>query len=308
MKSKIIVLFFIALVCNALNAQEITSYMLIPANYKYQGNKIFIHDMENKGEKISHDIAAKFSKKMNNILNVNRVSNIADKIYNPWLKQFPFYIVEKENDADVVIKSDYSFFTNQDIVTEKIKEKYGSAFQNRLMYSEHVITNQVIFNVNYYIYKDGVEIDAVHFSDTITSNSLGRKPLKSIDILVDKLAKYYSVSDFKPYYEKVNYIFKKVKFNGDKELKAQLKTCKDLLKAGKISEAGAIYKKVFETGGVKEAAFNTGLCYELIGNYEKALVYLKKAPDIFAKKRMEKQIDTYNYLKSIGFEMLQLDF
>ncbi|MEA3504909.1 MAG: hypothetical protein U9R32_06895 [Bacteroidota bacterium] len=263
--------------------------------------------MENKGEEISHDIAARFTKKMHAILREDRISATAS-IFNPWLKKFPFYIVEKEEDADVVIKSDYSFITNQDIVTEKIKERWGASFKNRLMYSENVITNQVIFNVNYFVFKDGVEIDAMHSCDTLTSNSLGRKPIKSIEVLSDKICKYYSVGNFEPYYEKVNYIFKKVKFKGDKALKAQLKTCKDLLKAGKISEAGLIYKKVFEAGGVKEAAFNTSLCYELIGNYEKALVYLKKAPDIFAKKRMEKQMNTYNYMKSLGYEMPQLDF
>lgn len=207
-----------------------------------------------------------------------------------------------------MIKSDYSFIANQDIVTEKIKEKRGSYFQNRLMYSENVITNQVIFNVNYFVFKDGVEIDAMQRSDTLTSNSLAKKPIKSIAVLSDKIYNYYSIGDFEPYYKKVNYIFKKVKFKGDKVLKEQLKTCEDLLKAGKISEAGLIYKKVFESSGVKEASFNTSLCYELIGNYEKALVYLKKAPDIFAKKRMEKQIETYNYMKSIGYEMSLLDF
>lgn len=307
MKSKIILLFFIAFISNAINAQEVTSYMLIPAVYEYQGNKIFIYDMLNKGEENSNDIAAIYSDKMHSILNVDRIKNLTN-IYNPWLKSFPFYIVDKEEDADVVIKSDYSFFTNQNIETEIIKEKSSFAFQNRLMYSELVIRNQVIFNVNYFIFKDGSEIDSFNFSDTLKSNSLGKKPIKSIDDLSNRICKYYSVGDFEPYYKEVNYIFKKVKFKGDKALKNKLKSCKDLLKEGKIAQAGAIYKEVFECSGNKEAAFNTSLCYELIGNYDKALVYLKKAPDVFAKIRMKTQMKTYNYLKSIGYDMPQLDF
>jgi len=308
MKSKFIITVFIIFICNIINAQEITSYMLVTPEYKFQGNKIYIHDMENKGEKNSQDIAKKFSDKMHKILNKDRISN-TDGIFNPWLMKFPFYLVDKESEADVIIKSDYSFFTNQDIKTEKIKERWLPNTKYRLFYFENVITNQVIFNVNYHIFnKKGEEIDAICKSDTITSNSLGKKPIRSIEELTERICRYYSVSQFKPYFKEVNYIFKKVKFKGDKNLKAELKTCNALIKASKIKEAGAIYKKVFEASGVKEAAFNTGMCYELVGNFEKALVYYAKAPDIFAKVRMREQMLTYNYLKSIGYDMPKVEF
>ncbi len=65
-----------------------------------------------------------------------------------------------------------------------------------------------------------------------------------------------------------------------------------------------IYKKIYDADNSnKEAAYNLGMYYELIGNYPKALTYYAIMPDFHTKMRMKNNMILFDYLNSIGANM-----
>lgn len=230
--------------------------------------------------------------------------------YNTWLKTPLFKIVETKSEADVIISGDY----NLDIGTkseEKIMYETSSLYATPIPYYDMQTTNGVVINIVLkYQYKDQTtETDTI-----IISNKVMRKPkkkfktinelkLKSIKNLVYTLdTKFYFIESTKHFYK-----LAKIKIK-DKALKEEYSTAKDLFKKGDITTLGNLYLRIYNDSPSKEAAYCLGACYEIVGNYPKAVEYYKQMPDFHTKVRMKNSMELYNYLIDIGLELPLVEF
>jgi hypothetical protein len=280
---------------------------------KVKGPKIFYENLENTGGNSNIDVNKIIHKRVDFFFKTysgTEKGNIQNHV--AWTRDKAlFEKVNSKADADVVIGGHYEILTHVD-VEEKLFYERQSNVGGSIPYYEIRQTNTAEVNVVIsYTYKDKfVDYDTIHIV-----KSYERKPktkCRSIDELVaacEESLELQSYSLFK-FYEVDDewYKFVKVKTK-DKGLKEELSTAKDLLVNGEIYKLGSIYKRIYEADNSnKEAAFNLAMCYELIGNYPKANEYYAKMPDFHAKVRMKDNMKLYNYLESIGANLLLKDF
>ena len=125
------------------------------------------------------------------------------------------------------------------------------------------------------------------------------------DICLKDLSKKF-VDYFAPGYQYIEYEFEKIQL---KEFKKKSKEALELIEKGEIDKAFPTVYAMFEADSYNpKAAYNLGVLYEMVGDYENALEYFRIASDldfnnekfIKARKRAEEGVGLVNYLADIG--------
>jgi hypothetical protein len=310
---KTLIILLVLLSVSDVYAQQGQFYQFILLKEtKVLGSNIFYAGLTNNGDEKQIDVNQYVKDQVNFFLKTYS-GNAEKKIQNhiSWTTNPLFQMVNDANEADVVIAGYYTIKTGS-LVEEKLFYERQTNVGGAIPFYEIRQTNSASIQIVIsYTYKD----KTVDY-DTITiSNQYERKPnttYKSIDDLLKKAESDLKMQLYKCFtFYKPNHIWYKflpVKTK-DKALKEELKNASVLLENGEIEKLGNLYKRIYqlETDN-KEAAFNLGLCYELVGNYDKAEQYFAIMPDFHVNVRMKENRILFDYLKSIGVNMVIKDF
>ena len=279
---------------------------------KVRGSKIFYKGLENRSKESQIDVDGIIQKKVG--LFTRTYGGIEKKKiqnHNAWTKNPLFEMVNSTEVADVIIGGYYLINTHVEI-QEKLFYERQTNVGGAIPYYEIRQTNAAEVEVVIsYTYKDkSVDYDTIRIvkqyerkpnTKYISVNQLLERCEKELVLVSDNLFRFYS-ADY------IWYKFQKVKTK-DKALKEELKGAGDMLAAGEIYKLGSLYKRIYEADKTnKTAAFNLAMCYELIGNYPKAMEYYSEMPDFHVKVRMKENNLLFDYLKSIGANMILNDF
>ncbi len=279
---------------------------------KIRGPKIFFNGLENTGEGTQIDI----SKMVEDYLGFyfathNGVAKKKIQNHISWMTKPLFEKTNDKSSADVIVGGSYSIATNAEVEEKLLYERAQNVGGAVPYYEIRQINRVEIIVVISYTYKD----KTVDYDTLRCVSEYERKPgtkYKSIDDLLVKCQKSLKTKlydNFRFYdYSYVWYRFKKVKTK-DKDLKSKLKTVSLLLSNGDIDKAARLFLQAYELDNSNlEAAFDLAQCYELVGNYPKALEFYKKSPDFHAKVRMKSNMILYNYLNDIEAKLVLTDF
>lgn len=301
-----ILLLLLILVGSAAFSQQLPVFQIrLKQKNKLRGPLIALAEPKSKGNVEISDL--------NSLLKEKLAFCISDypESYISWRQHALFSLTNNKNEANMVIEPVYTLNEYSGIHKKLLREK-GSFAGGSIPYFEYRKENSSELNlILNYKYKDGTAS-----SDTIEISNVSElkpgKPIKSVEELHNKtmeslnsnLSYIFNFLDF----EKIWYKFRPVK-SKDKGLKEELKRAKDLAKNEKINELGTLYLKVYNADKSNtDAAFNVAMCYEIIGNYEKAASYYSVSPDFHAKIRMKKNLELIEYLRSIGANISYGDF
>ncbi len=268
------------------------------ANSKFTSSKYYFKSFSRSGEKAFPELDKKIEEKL-----MHPAPKETYWMYKSWINP-----VVDEADADYTISGEY-FYTSGTVVGETVyKEKTAvHPIPYFVTAKEHRADIDVIFTFKY---KDGTVQ-----KDTLSDHRKSvEKPGKSYysteklelqlrDMILAKVSGYKSLVDYK----EVAINFPKIKIK-NKALKAEYDGIKPLLKEGEYTQAGAIVKKIYEAEKTPELSQAVGICYELVGNYDKAAEYYKAMPDFHIKVRMKNNIAVLDYAKSIGYEPEFIEF
>ncbi|MBI9035257.1 MAG: hypothetical protein JEZ03_12370 [Bacteroidales bacterium] len=308
--NKIIMLLslFVLVGVNSIQAQraEFPNYTLEKPS-KLRAGKIFFKELKNMGNLDTVDINKKVKKVLEARLHplVSKEWAAGEgKVYNSWYQQQWFEKTNNPKDAAVQISGSYRVDAQTE-VNQNLFYETASSLANPIPYFDVRPINRVNAEVIItYTYADKTkDADTLRYFD----ESEGRKGYK-----IRSLAKMVSQSmkslnhdisssfNYVDYHQEV-YLLEKVKIK-DKALKDEYKQIKDLWKEKKVFEAANLFKRIYEKEQNKEAAYNLGMCYELIGNLEQADEYYSLLPNFHTKTRMKAHWEFFNYLKEIGVE------
>ncbi len=301
---KILALLIIFISVCSVKSQQADYYSYTLRNDTPLRAKIFYNSLINIG--VNNDINVDSMLYGSIVKNANRIyrGNIKANSSVSWLLSPLITIIDNKNDADVVISGTYLLEKNNNI-TEKVMYETSSKYVSQIPYFEVESVNEVnlVAIINYqYVNNTVVDTIVINFD----SKRGPRTKQKSLAKLVSNCEKelgnklYYKFDFIKRTVH--NYKFTKVKVK-DKSLKEEYKSAKNFLKDGHIVKLGSFYKKAYEESGSKEAAYCLGICYELAGNYPKALEYYKQMPDFHTKTRMKNSMKLYNYLSEMGVKL-----
>lgn len=294
-------------------AQSVEYYQFkLERETKIRGSKIFYEGLKNNGDESQIDVGKMAEDYLG--FYFNTYSGIKKKkIQNhiSWMTNQRFEKAKDKASADVIVGGYYIIKTGANVEEKLFYERAQNVGGSIPFYEIRQTNRAEVTAVISYTYKD----NSVAYDTINCAFEYERKPktkYKSIDDLLAKCKKSLETelyNTFKFYsYDYVWYNFKSVKTK-DKELKAELKTVKDLLNNGKIKDAGSIYLRVYELDHKNlAAAFNVAQCYELLGNYPKANEFYLKSPDFHAKVRMKSNMKLFEYLNNIGAKMEIEDF
>ncbi|MFW6249052.1 MAG: hypothetical protein ACOC4J_04705, partial [Bacteroidota bacterium] len=200
------------------------------------------------------------------------------------------------------LSGEYVYNNNSEVIEKKFLER-STSYASRVPYFEIRVKNSADLNlVFHFTYKDGTSAtDTVKHEEFSETSDKGE--VKSQVVLEENTLKevrntlyhYTNIIDYENYWVKMPKI--KIK---DKELKSQYKGMSKYLKERKVRELGAFYMKLYEDKQSQELAQCIGICYELIGNYEKAEQYYKGLNDFATNIRMKDQIELDNYIRDLG--------
>ncbi|MDY0103050.1 MAG: hypothetical protein RBS07_08915 [Lentimicrobium sp.] len=315
MKTKKIVslLAFSFISIAALYAQQGQFYQFsLDKETKIRGSKIYIQEFANKGAESQIDVNA-LVKSYTSSYFATYIGVAAKKIQNhiSWTCNPRFEAVNSQVEADVTIGGYYQIKTSAS-VGEKLFYERGNSVGGAIPYFEtRQLNSAEVMVLISYTYKDNaVDYDTI-FIQKESERTPGKKFLSVEELLVDCESNlkrdFYHIFPFYSH-ENVWYKLLNVKTK-DKALKEELKAAKEMFESGKIKELGNIYLRIFQAEPEnKEAAFNVAMCYELIGNYPKADEYYAIMPDFHAKVRMKTNRILFDYLNSIGANLVLEDF
>ncbi len=273
-------------------------------------HKYLIKPLVNKGKAGTMDIQKTIDKAFAESFKPYGGGNKKFNNVNSWSQQEFFIPVKNAAEADVVITGTYKAVKETMVDEKKFQEK-GNNFNSPVTYFEARSVNKadmlVILNFKY---KNGTSVnDTIQKSFTSerkkgkTITSLDDMEEKSLKHLESSLNKYFWVIDR----EQAWFKFPKVKIK-DKALKEDFKAAKQLANDGKIVELGQLYRKIYEAEKQNEAFIAIGMCFELLGNYQKANEYYKNFNDFETKTRMKSQVAALEYLQTLGFKPEFVDF
>lgn len=254
-------------------------------------HKIFIDQFENKGTNSDVD----FGQLVNDYFAETRGSYLS--------KETKLFVsVEDKKEADVVISGEYVYNNNSEVIEKPLMER-STAYASQIPYYEIRVKNSADLNLVFHFhYKDGTSAtDTVYYQEA--SETSEKKEVKSQAELEDnsisnverRLYRYTNIIDYDRYWVKMP----KVKIK-DKELKSQYKEMSKYLKEKKVKELGAFYLKLYENKQSDELAQCIGICYELIGNFEKAEKYYEGLNDFATNIRMKDNLELQNYIRELG--------
>lgn len=252
-------------------------------------HKIYVDQFQNKGTNTDVD----FGQIVTEYFSESHASIFDQEIFVP---------VQTKDEADVVISGDYVFNNISEVVEKPLMER-STSYASRIPYFEIRVKNSADLTFAlHFAYKDGTTAtDTIKYEEK--SESTEKREVKSQLVLEDeaiktverKLFDLIDIYDIDSYWVKMP----KVKIK-DKEMKAQYKEMKDYLEERKIKELGAFYLKLYEEKKSPEVAQCIGICYELLGNYEKANEYYEEINDFATNIRMKNYLELHDYLREIG--------
>lgn len=309
MKKLLILFAAIILTINIVDAQQEEYYSYSLANTTPLRSIIFYQQLKNTGDQTGINVDTIVYNKILKHTTTHYRSNYDDQDAVNWLSKPLFSFTENKDEADVIVSGNYSI-DKINSSTEILKYETSSDFSSPIPYFEVETINSVEVKVFLnYLYSD----NSVLKDTTIITHKDIRKPNKKFTSIEDLQSKCQNelVSKIKSKYRfieinKHNYKFPKVKVSSD--FKEEYKTAKSLLGEGDFMELGNLYKGIYEDKQSKEAAYCLAICYELVGNYPKALEYYKQMPDFHTKTRMKKSMILFDYLNEIGVETTLADF
>lgn len=310
---KLLFAFAFILTIPAIYAQQGEFYQFsLEKETKVRGSKIYFEGFTNKGTENQIDV---HTLAIPNIaMFYYTYSGVkAKKIQNhiSWTTHPLFEEVTNPTEADVIIGGSYLIKTKEEVEENLYYEKANSVGGAIPYYETRQINSAGINVLIKYTYKDKTtDYDTIN-----VQFDSERKPGTKLLSINDLLAKCESslksgfYNTFKFYsHEPVWYKFLSVKVK-DKTLKEELSSAKDLFESGEIKKLGNLYQRIYSAEpDNKEAAFNTAMCYELIGNYAKAQEYYAIMPDFHAKVRMKQNQILFDYLNEIGANVVVEDF
>ncbi len=231
--------------------------------------------------------------------------------FNAWSLKPLFTETSNKEEASTVIGISFEE-TQNELKEEKLYYEKGTLPGGAIPYYETSQTNSSSIRVIIdYRYSDKSTHCDTLFAIKESVSKEGKK-LKSTDVLLSDckteiINKLNKQLDFITR-EDIWYKFKNVK-TSDKELKEALKQIENQIASGDIKTPGKTYRSIFEADKQnKEAAYNTGICYELLGNYRKAQEYYEYLPDFHTKVRMKASISLLEYLEQAGASLILEDF
>ncbi|MFA5420111.1 MAG: hypothetical protein WC341_16785 [Bacteroidales bacterium] len=312
MKIKYIVaisLIFTMLGNISLQAQKVEYYTYqLKHPIKLKAGKVFFNPLKNAGEETSIDVNGFVQEAMDKLY--KPVGGSSDKNPIAWAKSPWFLKADNASGAAVVLGGSYSIQAVTQVEQYQFYET-SSLISNPIPYFEvrpkNIVNAEVILN---YQYADKtMDYDTIRYSDA-SERKAGRK-LEGLSEMVASCGKSLN-SDISSLfrwidYEKSSYQLEKVKIS-DKALKEEFKQAGELLKNQEVIQLGNLCKRIYKNSPSKEAAFNLGICYELVGNYPQATELYKQMPDFHTIARMKKSLLFFDYIHELGVETELVDF
>ncbi len=325
---KISILISALFVSNSLHSQSLRAYTLkVPKKVFTGGGKLYVKALKSENGKFT-DFGIQVSEAIKNQLitaeNKNREVKASGSLYNPWFTTKFYEIVNSENQADIVLGGTYTLSAQQD-TSSKLHSDTTWVFDNgtankkplTYFYFEYQNNGKISVSGQLIAKRNGQIIDKQDFSDKIegTKRSFLNKPKgSSIDSLVKKITERTANNKkqlYSPEFVLEKYNFKNVKTKNKaykSELKGQMKMVKANLKSGNLDAAAKILFKLNEKEPSSNLYYNLALCYELIGNTEKAAGFYEKSGNSSGIKRINRLMKTEKTIESLGLPIIEKDF
>lgn len=299
-KASVIHLIALLLLAQTAISQSVNYYVYQLRQQNNLRHKIYFDGIKNTSENLINIDSLVFEN-LNYLAKRTFVGNDKIKSANEIMKQALFLLTTNKSEADVIIGGEAKQMA-QTVVDEKLYRE-SENIAGSLPYYSYRTENKVEINlILSYSYPDAsIKTDTFN----ITKNSLKKpgKKLKPLDYLLNKSVKEldrelfskFEIIDRNDQYFK----FPKIKVK-DKNLKKELTAASELFKSGQINQLLTLIEKVNATESSEESRLALGICYELLGNYQKALEFYAEKPNFHTKVRMKRSIEMFNYLKEIG--------
>ncbi len=325
---KISILIFALSISCIVSSQSIRAYTLkMPVKVFTGGGKLYIKALKSEDTKFPN-FGIQVSEAIKNQLitaeNKDREVKASGSLYNPWFTTKFYEIVNSENQADIVLGGKYKFSAQQNAAAKLHSDTTwvldnGTANKKPVsyFYFEYQNNGKVSVNGQINAKRKGQIIDKHDFSDKLegTKRSFLSKPKgSSIDSLVAKITARTANSKknlYSPEFVLEKYNFKNVKTKNKaykSELKTQMKMVKANLKSGNLNAAAKILFKLNEKEASSNLYYNIALCYELIGNTEKAAQFYEKSGNSSGIKRINRLMKTEKTIESLGLPIIEKDF
>ncbi len=299
---------------HSLNAQraEFHNYTLNKPT-KLRAGKIYFKELKNIGTQDTVSVNQYVEQTLKNWLSPLVTLEWAQgdgKVYNSWYQQQWFEQTNTPKGAAVIVSGTYRVDAETEI-NQNLFYETASNLANPIPYFDVRPKNRVNAEIIItYTYPDKTkDADTLRYFDE-SEGRKGRKMhslSKMVTQCMNSLNRDIRTSFDYVNYDKEVYLLEKVKVK-DKALKTEYKQIKEIWKEKNVPKAADLFKRIYEKEQSKEAAYNLGVCYELIGNLEKAGEYYKQLPNFHSKARMKSNWEFFNYLKEIGVEPNIINF
>jgi tetratricopeptide (TPR) repeat protein len=313
MKNTTLIIVTLLLTSNLCLAQQVKSVSFaLEHTIPFKGDKVFLPDAKNLGKTNQSLIDEAIQKEFRNVFKHFSATPFKGAVnFNVWSLKPLFTETTNKEDAGTIIGISFEESINE-LKEEKLYYEKGTFPGGAVPYYETKQTNSSSIRVIIdYRYSDKSTHCDTLFAFKESASKEGKK-LKSADALLSE-CKTEIINELSKQLdfitrEDIWYKFKSVK-TSDTELKEALKQIESQIASGDIKTPGRTFRSIFEADKQnKEAAYNTGICYELLGNYRKAQEYYEYLPDFHTKVRMKASISLLEYLEQTGANLAIEDF
>lgn len=301
--------YYISIFCVAVfvmttvKAQQCNVLKLTAPEKSLGGFNVYMAGFTNNGDAKYADFGSKLEEAFKTFSYIHHI-----KQGPVWRDDLLYKFVDSKDEADVVVEGSYKITPSEirDIKEKLVSEPSSIPFGIKYTVCEYNFTNGVYFTADIKISdKSGAEISNFQLSDSVVSQHSKDvvipkiKPLAEIEPkFIDGLM-YYIPVKYRIVGEEVWVKFFKMSPK-DKAQKEEYKNFSDYVKNDNFTAAGKLCKAIYDSTKDPLAAFNTALCYEVLGNYAKAAEYYKIKFDFPAKKRMEQNMKIWEILPEIS--------
>ncbi|MBI9066869.1 MAG: tetratricopeptide repeat protein [Salinivirgaceae bacterium] len=314
---KILSLALLIFVTSISYGQSIKSYELkMPAKIIAGGGSVFVKALENGG-KLEQGFGESFGKALKTQLDKETIGQKSGtKCFNPWYTTKLYKTADGESQADFIISGSYAINGDESktstVNSSKEKLEGLSKPVTYYYYSYTASSKASLVGSIVVTKKDGsktIEIPLKGDKSKSETGYLKKESVASVSSFARELSKkqiatYQSM--FSPTFDEKNYRFKNVKTKDKvlkKEFKANEKAIKNQLKADNLHEAAKLYLELESKEKSENLSYNIGMCYELIGNFTKALEYYNNAGDKGALKDINELIKLKTTFESLGLKV-----
>jgi len=237
--------------------------------------------------------------------------------YNPWAKTDLYTITDDKEKAQAIFTGKYKAAGDENSSDKLVatKEQQGFYYQIPYSYYEYSASANLAYTGSMDVFKKDlnkvVYTIPLEKNDQFEKKATYKKPnspgLNGISNSVAQKIQTEVIAQFVPSLVAVTYEFEKIK-EKDKTFKEDIKNARKLIKDDNIKEAGALYKKIYDGTNDVNAALNTAMCYEMIGNYTKAKEYYEKTGNQKNVDRIIQLIAVRDLYIKLGREVVEGEF